>query len=476
MESRNAPQLSACKHVFEYVAAFLTVRQRLPARRASKAMCKAVSAVCMEDLLRATVVQLNGMDDSHLIVASSRVSDEFPSFDVALAWSGGPTPLYEELQLRFPRTMAYGIPSRIMSVCPFPFPSGSTTTTACIIYEVGRDPPTHAVDSVVLGVYSANAAAGAPGINITVPVLITPFPMLCLDAKPEQFPHVAQSVAISSFAPIPSDQPTKQHQPLTSLRFAELSCLEAIGNYAFVNCQTLIKLYLSGLKSLRTVGAHTFKECGSLKSVGLVNLPRLESIGDSAFAACKQLTDLELSELTSFRVIEDNAFSDCESLKSVHLASLPCLTSIGRCAFARCVQLSSVDLSCLGAIRSIGEKAFDSCHALTTVHLTNLALLESIGKGAFTSCTKLATVEFSRGLTSLRTIGANAFAECASLTSVSLANMPHLESIGERAFAECKLLASVDVTGLTALSEVGAGALGDNCALRRLDCVATQQK
>ena len=111
------------RDVAERVVALLTVPQRACARRASKALWKAVRAASMEDLLRATVLEQrdpSAADVQLVVVAMSRVVVSFPSAEALVAWSGGLGPLYEELQLRFPHTAAIGISARLGRCSPLP--------------------------------------------------------------------------------------------------------------------------------------------------------------------------------------------------------------------------------------------------------------------------------------------------------------------------------------------------------------------
>ena len=270
---RNASQPRVHRHVTERVVAFLGVQQAC-ARRASKALCEAVRATSMEDLLRATVLEQQGasaVDSQLVVVVMSRVVGPFPSGDALVAWCGGLALLYEEMQLRFPHAAAIGVPARLAAIRPLPFASGSTAMTVCVVTAVASLAPSPLViESVALGVrYNTNVLVRAVSHNDL------PCPILCLEgAKPEQFPDMVHDVLLSSLPPI------------------------------------------------HRVETCAFERCTSLQSVCLANLLRLESIGERAFAECVNLSSVDLSCLPSLRSIGESAFRKCESLQSISFANL----------------------------------------------------------------------------------------------------------------------------------------------------------
>ena len=326
-----------------------------------------------------------------VVVAMSRAPGPFPSMEALLAWSGGLGSLYDELQLRFPHAAAIGVSARLAAIRPFPFASGCTMMTACVVTAVASAPSALVTESVVLGVRNAT--------NVVVRTLShkgAPCPILCLEGVTrEQFPNMMQDVPLSS------------------------------------------------LPSIRGVEYRAFERCASLQSVCLANLPLLESIDNFAFGECPHLSTVDLSNLPSLRTIGGCTFWQCESLQSISLANLPLFESIHDYAFKDCVHLSSLDLSQLPALRTIGSEAFQKCESLQSISLANLPLLESVDSGAFRDCVHLSFVDFS-SLPSLRWITNYAFSNCESLQSISFSNLPLLESIGERAFFKCAHLSSVN--------------------------------
>ena len=424
--NRNEPRLQVHRHVTERISAFLTVPQQACARRASKALWEAARAASMEDMLRAAVFEhqdASAVDAQLVVVAMSRVVGPFASVDSLVAWCGGLALVYDELQLRFPHAAAIGVSARLAAIRPFPFASGSTVMTVCVLTATASAPSALVLESVVLGVRNAT--------NVLVRALShsSPCPILCLEgATPVQFRDMVHDVLLSSLPPIRRVEEVALRPCSPSLRslcLANLPLLESIGKCAFAECVRLFSVELSGLPSLRTVGKCAFKQCVNLQSISLENLPLLDSIGDDAFSQCVCLSSFCFSALPSLRRIGGCAFWKCESLPSINLTNLP-LESIGGGAFALCAHLSSVVLSGLPSLCLIKDYAFTKCESLQSVSLVDLPLLESIGDYAFAECGHLCSVELS-GLLSLSDV--RAFEKCKSLQSISLANLPALSSV-----------------------------------------------
>ena len=241
------------RDVTERVAAYLTVPQRAWARRASKALWEAVRTASMEDMLRATVLErqdASAVDAQLVVVAMSRVVGPFPSEDAVVAWCGGLALLYDELQVRFPHAAAIGISARLAAIRPFPFASGSTVTTVCVVTAVASAPSALVLESTVLGVRNAT--------NVLVRTLScdgSPCPILCLEgATREQFPNMVHDVTLN------------------------LPLLESIDKKRFADCQKLLSVDLFSLLSLQSVGEGAFFGCKSLQSICFGNLPLLETL------------------------------------------------------------------------------------------------------------------------------------------------------------------------------------------------------
>ena len=381
------------RHVLEHVAAFATVPQQACARRASKALCEAVRAESMEDLLHATVLEHRHttVDAQLVFVVMSRALVLFKSADAMLEWCGGLTLLYEELQQRFPHAAAIGVSARLAAIRPCPFASGLTATT-CILFSLSSTPPAHAVESVVLEVRNPRVLVRAPSHSA--------YPIVYLDgATPEEPPHMLDDGVplLSSFPSICYIVPEafRDCRSLRSVCLANLPQLVSICYYAFSNCVSVSSVDLSGLSSLRSIGECAFRGCISVQSLTIANLPLLESIGEGAFAFCEHLTRVDLSGLPSLRTLRASVFQGCSSLQSFSLVNLQLLEHIDDEFLAGCRHLISVDLSRLPSLHSIGRRAFYRCSSLQSVHLANLPVLESIEEGAFCECVRLTHIDFT---------------------------------------------------------------------------------
>ena len=172
-----------------------------------------------------------------------------------------------------------------------------------------------------------------------------------------------------------------------SLRTVSGTEVNAIGNFSFWNCTSLIS----------------------------VIFPKATSIGNQAFLRCTNLTNADFPLVTS---IDNQAFQYCTSLTSV---DFPLVTSLGSGAFNNCTSLTSVEFP---LVTSIGSGTFLYCTSLTSV---DFPLATSISQQAFYR-TSLTSVDFPL----VTSIGANAFSYCLNLSSMSF---PTVNNIGHTAFS-----------------------------------------
>ena len=142
----------------------------------------------------------------------------------------------------------------------------------------------------------------------------------------------------------------------------------AIGEYAFLNCQSLT--FTAIPNSVATVGYSAFKNCYGLASVDIGN---------------------------SVKTLEYGAFLDCSALTDVSIPNS--VTSIGDVAFAGCSKLTSLTIP--SSVTTIGTNVFGSCHALTSLNIGMSQIPPKFG-----DCRALKTVTFGE---SVETIDAGAF-------------------------------------------------------------------
>ena len=315
----NEPAARPHRHALECVVTFLTKWEWGYARRASKALCEAVRAASLEDLLR-TKVQWQREDTTtaeQFVVIAGRISRADPQFEAQVAWSGGLALLYEDLQLRFQHAAVIGLSAQLTAIRPFPFASGSIVKTMCVVTANDFSFPT--VDSVTLGLRNPR------DLVCTLSYDSSPCPILCLkEETAEKFANVLRGIPLLSLPSISSIPPNVFCQKNVGAVFlTNLPLLESIADDAFSGCTHLSNIVLSQLPSLRSIGNHAYEKCSSLQSISLADLPLLERIGDDAFKGCKYLSNVVLSQLPSLPSIGNRAFADCESLRSITLADLP---------------------------------------------------------------------------------------------------------------------------------------------------------
>ena len=195
----------------------------------------------------------------------------------------------------------------------------------------------------------------------------------------------------------------------------------SLGWKTFWNCTRLLHVY--GLNNCTTIGAFSFSNCKSLKSVDLLECITLES---SAFSGCGKLTDI--GSLAKCQSIQMSALGGCENLTSV--GNLESLISLGEGAFGSCKELSATIN--LDVFTSIPRSAFENCSKLNFVG--KFANCTNIGQTAFYGCSNFTDVEIESNV--LLTIGYNAFPNCKSIEikSNSLSNIENYAFANTLAF------------------------------------------
>ena len=118
---------------------------------------------------------------------------------------------------------------------------------------------------------------------------------------------------------------------LTTVTFAENSCLTTIEEYAFYRCMYLKKIEIPA--SVTSIGGHAFNSCENLKELAFAPNSQLKSIGEYAFGAFP--TDTVSPAYTSVQIpasvteIGQNAFYRCTELKTVEFEEGSQLKALG---------------------------------------------------------------------------------------------------------------------------------------------------
>ena len=176
-----------------------------------------------------------------------------------------------------------------------------------------------------------------------------------------------------------------------------------IGGYSF-QCTDIESIILPA--NLKTIGEQAFLECNSLMRVDFTKAKNLETIGRYAFGSCRALYQVEIPEK---------------------------VTSIGYGAFEYDYSLNTVDFTKAKSLEIIEDYAFQSCNALNQIEIPEK--VTSIGYGAFEYSYSLNTVDFTKAK-SLETIEDYTFAGCNSLENINLEEATNLKKIGNCAFYE----------------------------------------
>ena len=232
---------------------------------------------------------------------------------------------------------------------------------------------------------------------------------------------------------------------LTSVRFANASCLEKMGVGAFRNSK-LNEIALAQTK-LQEIPAYAFYGT----SVASVELPEtVKSVGDYAFAS---------SAIASFRaaglkILGNSVFENCKNVKTVTtedaaqtgVVLAASLKEMGNFTFAECELLTSASLPALEKLggytfyqaKNLKQASFDSGATATGTYTFYNTAIENftfaagqtvVEEGVFYRNRALKSVTLS---TQIVTVGDGAFADCNGLKTV--VNLENAVNIGISAF------------------------------------------
>ena len=237
--------------------------------------------------------------------------------------------------------------------------------------------------------------------------------------------------------------------------------VKKIGNYAFVNCESLQSVTLP--EGIEEVSSNAFSGCTNLLLQEYGNAYYLGSGEMNPHlvllkAKDRSITDCEIFMTTE--VIAAGAFENCEYLEA-DLIIPRSVREINAGAFAYCMSIKSITFESGSNLKKIGGYGFYFVSSVKEIILPEG--LESIGDYAFNICGSLRSINIPDSVTFL---GKGAFAECSQLETVTLGancritEIPdelfygdsHLKSfiipetvtsIGEKAFCGCNSLESI---------------------------------
>ncbi len=203
----------------------------------------------------------------------------------------------------------------------------------------------------------------------------------------------------------------------------------AIGDYAFCDCSSLIKITFPD--SIISVGDYAFYGCSSISEVTLPD--SVTSIGSFAFADCGGLSEIIIPG--GVTAIGEKSFARCRSLRNIAIPDG--ITTMENGVFEGCYNLISVNLP--DGLISVGEFAFANCYNLRIAVLPDSVI--TVADYAFENCSNLASIVLPDNMT---TIGKYAFTGCNNNVQ-SIIIPKNVTSIGAGAFAECHNLVSFTV-------------------------------
>ena len=189
-----------------------------------------------------------------------------------------------------------------------------------------------------------------------------------------------------------------------------------------------------------------FTNTYSLTSVKFAEGSKLQTLGDYAFDRQYALTDIELPE--GLTTIGEGAFNSCTALKSLKLPNN--ITAIGDGAFMDCLDLKSVTIP--ASVETIGEypfaltryTAFDETSSMTEINVSpdskNFKSVDGVlytadGKKLVACPAGKTEIKFADGVTEIQQV---AFQGCNQITSVTIPNT--ITKLPKDAFALCTKL------------------------------------
>ena len=241
--------------------------------------------------------------------------------------------------------------------------------------------------------------------------------------------------------------------------------------YVFAQCENLSNIDLSGVEWIQP---YSFLNCKSLTSVALTALGD-KQFGEAAFARCESLERVSWGQLTT---LPSKAFIYCSALKYINnntnnaIADLTSITTFNGNVFQYCTSLVDVrvnaDLTSLG-----GTYLFDGCTALQNfssespstiinpedykIDLSNFTTLKGY---AFQGCTSIKEVVLGSAV-----LQSAMFQDCTALIKVSVAEGKDLKSPGtsKYPFKNCVNLKYVDFSNSTATKFILGDEFFDGC-------------
>jgi hypothetical protein len=135
------------------------------------------------------------------------------------------------------------------------------------------------------------------------------------------------------------------------LQNLEIITIDAINNYTFFGCASLLSVNLPD--TVKSIGDYAYYGCVLISDLNLDN--SIETIGKYAFYNCNQVKAIVLP--CTVKMVDDYAFRSCSSVKEISLPDS--VTTLGDCVFYGCIGLEQAEFGT--GITSIGDRVFYAC-------------------------------------------------------------------------------------------------------------------
>lgn len=234
---------------------------------------------------------------------------------------------------------------------------------------------------------------------------------------------------------------------LVNAWFSQTSILPSL---FFKDCGKLKEITLDS--AVENIRAYAFENCGSLEKI---YLSRVKIIGEGVFNGCTSLIEITVSKNNKVYESIDGVLYTHETPISENAEDpIPAVTTLVAYPAAKGSEYTVAD-----ATTVIGKNAFINSK-LVTVNLP--AGLTKIGEGAFKDNPNLTSVKFATD-SLIKSIGADAFENCSELKSFSVPST--VETIGDNAFNGCSGMTAVYIDSKSvAQGMINQNAFGKLCA------------
>ena len=265
----------------------------------------------------------------------------------------------------------------------------------------------------------------------------------------------------------------------------DLTTVTYIGEAVFADCKNLTSITYNGL----TVPDYTFSGCGNLSTIRWgtddANIDLITNIGMGAFEGTGFVTFYVPKNLTS---INDETFKNCQSLKKVGLYG------DGQYVVPEPDEDGNQEDPYYEGVRTIKSSAFENCTSLDTIVLFDNDYLDKAGyaeEGTFYFPRSLLKTDAASTISGndnkvfansavkkvvvpsgLTNIGSYAFYKCENLEEVVFPADSELGNIKNNAFAGCTSLTTITIP--TSVITIGASAFRDCTALTAIDLTGVE--